>query len=246
VDDEQSARELLTRSLELEGCEVKAARDGKEGLKMAADLSPDLITLDIMMPGMDGWTVLREIKADTKLKDIPVLMVSMIGDRGMSYELGAVDSIQKPVDRKKLRWIVEKYAKGKNNSVLVVEDDPAARANIRSSLEKVDWSVTEAENGAMGLEAVENKKFDLVLLDLMMPVMDGFEFLHKLRDSNSPSARTPVIVITAKDLDAKDRARLTGNVDEIIAKSGRSIEQIIGEVKVALGDAWTTNGAKPL
>jgi PAS domain S-box-containing protein len=246
VDDEQSARELLTRSLELEGCEVKAARDGKEGLKMAAALSPDLITLDIMMPGMDGWTVLRKIKADKNMKDIPVVMVSMIGDRGMSYELGAVDSIQKPVDRKKLRGFVEKYAKGKNNSVLVVEDDPAARANIRSSLEKVDWSVTEAENGAIGLEAVENKKFDLVLLDLMMPIMDGFEFLHKLRVSNSPSAGTPVIVITAKDLDAKDRARLTGNVDEIIAKSGRSIEQIIGEVKVALGDAWTSNGAKPL
>ncbi|MEH6834604.1 response regulator [Falsihalocynthiibacter arcticus] len=246
VDDDQSARELLTRSLELEGCEVKAARDGKEGLKMAADLSPDLITLDIMMPGMDGWTVLRKIKADKNLKDIPVLMVSMIGDRGMSYELGAVDSIQKPIDRKKLRGFVEKYAQGKNNSVLIVEDDPAARANIRSSLEKADWSVTEAENGAIGLEAVENKKFDLVLLDLMMPVMDGFEFLHKLRDSNSPSAGTPVIVITAKDLDAKDRARLTGNVDEIIAKSGRSIVQIIEEVKVALGDAWTSNGAKPL
>jgi PAS domain S-box-containing protein len=246
VDDEQSARDLLTRSLELEGCEVKAARDGNEGLKMAADLSPDLITLDVMMPGMDGWTVLRKIKADKNLKDIPVLMVSMIGDRGMSYELGAVESIQKPVDRKKLRGFVEKYAKGKNNSVLVVEDDPAARANIRSSLEKVGWSVTESENGAFGLEAVENKKFDLVLLDLMMPVMDGFEFLHKLRVSNSPSAGTPVIVITAKDLDAKDRARLTGSVDEIIAKSGRSIEQIIGEVKVALGDAWTSNGAKSL
>jgi PAS domain S-box-containing protein len=246
VDDEQSARDLLTRSLELEGCEVKAARDGNEGLKMAADLSPDLITLDVMMPGMDGWTVLRKIKADKNLKDIPVLMVSMIGDRGMSYELGAVDSMQKPVDRKKLRGFVEKYAKGKNNSVLIVEDDPAARANIRSSLEKVGWSVTEAENGALGLEAVENKKFDLVLLDLMMPVMDGFEFLHKLRDSNSPSAGTPVIVITAKDLDAKDRARLTGSVDEIIAKSGRSVEQIIGEVKVALGDAWASKGAKPL
>jgi len=195
---------------------------------------------------MDGWTVLRKIKADKNLKAIPVLMVSMIGDRGMSYELGAVDAIQKPVDRKKLRGFVEKYAKGKSSSVLVVEDDPAARANIRSSLEKADWKVTEAENGAIGLEAVENKKFDLVLLDLMMPVMDGFEFLHKLRDSNTPSAGTPVIVITAKDLDAKDRVRLTGSVDEIIAKSGRSIEQIMGEVKVALGDAWTSNGVKPL
>ena len=246
VDDEQSARDLLTRSLELEGCEVKAARDGNEGLKMAADLTPDLITLDIMMPGMDGWTVLRQIKADKNLRDIPVLMVSMIGDRGMSYELGAVDAIQKPVDRKKLRGFVEKYAKGKSNCVLVVEDDPAARVNIRSSLEKVNWNVTEAENGLIGLEAIQNKKFDLVLLDLMMPVMDGFEFLHKLRDSNSPSAGTPVIVITAKDLDAKDRARLTGSVDEIIAKSGRSIEQIMGEVKVALGDAWTSKGGKPL
>jgi PAS domain S-box-containing protein len=246
VDDEQTSRELLTRSLEQEGCEVKIARDGVEGLKLAAELLPDLITLDIMMPGMDGWTALRKIKADKKLRDIPVLMVSMIGDRGMSYELGAVDAIQKPVDRKKLRGFIERYAKEKGNSVLIVEDDPSARANIRSSLEKANWKVTEAENGLIGLSAVKSKEFDLILLDLMMPVMDGFEFLHKLRVSDSPSAGAPVIVITAKDLDGQDRARLAGSVDEIVVKSGRPIEQIMEEVKVALGDAWTSDEAKTL
>ncbi len=245
VDDEESARELLTKSLEQQNCEVVVARDGTEGLKLAADLSPDLITLDIMMPGMDGWTVLRKLKADKELRDIPVLMVSMIGDKGMSYELGAVDSMQKPVDRKKLRAFVEKYAKGKSNSVLVVEDDVNARTNLKSFLEKQKWLVTEAENGAVGLEAVKSMKFELILLDLMMPVMDGFEFLHELRASNSPSAATPVIVVTAKDLDAQDRSRLAGSVDEIVSKSGRSIEQIMDEVKTALGDSWDRNGIKP-
>ena len=244
VDDELNARELLTKSLEKEGCEVKVARDGVEALEMAAELHPDLITLDIMMPGMDGWTVLRKIKADQNLRDIPVLMVSMIGDRGMTYELGAVDAIQKPVDRAKLRKFVEKYAKGKTNSVLVVEDDPAARASAKSFLEKLKWNVTEAENGVVGLEAIADKKFDLILLDLMMPVMDGFEFLQKLRASDSPSSKTPIVVVTAKDLDSQDRARLAGSVDDIVSKSGRSIEQIMEEVKSALGGAWAGSGAK--
>jgi PAS domain S-box-containing protein len=244
VDDELNARELLTKSLEKEGCEVKVARDGAEALEMAAKLHPDLITLDIMMPGMDGWTVLRKIKADQNLRDIPVLMVSMIGDRGMTYELGAVDAIQKPVDRAKLRGFVEKYAKRKTNSVLVVEDDPAARARAKSFMEKEKWNVTEAENGAVGLEAIADKKFDLILLDLMMPVMDGFEFLQKLRASDSPSSKTPIVVVSAKDLDSQDRARLAGSVDDIVSKSGRSIEQIMEEVKAALGGAWAGSGAK--
>jgi CheY-like chemotaxis protein len=234
VDDEASARDLLTRALEQQGCQVQCARDGNEGLKLAADLKPDLITLDIMMPGMDGWTVLRKLKADKTLRDIPVLMVSMIGDRGMSYELGAVDAIQKPVDRAKLRMFVDRYAKNATKNALIVEDDESARSNIKSFLKKDGWAVAEAENGAVGLSAAGTKAFDLILLDLMMPVMDGFEFLHNLRASDLPSSHSPVVVVTAKDLNAQDRARLSGSVDDVVSKSGRSVEQIVEEVKASL------------
>ena len=110
IDDEASARELLKKRLEAEGCSVLLAKSGAEGLALAAKHKPTLITLDVMMPGMDGWTVLRRLKDDTNLKDIPVVMISMVGDKAMSYSLGAVESLQKPVDRDKLSGLVKKYA----------------------------------------------------------------------------------------------------------------------------------------
>ncbi|SHI38196.1 PAS domain S-box-containing protein [Shimia gijangensis] len=235
IDDEQNARRLLQRALEQQGCKVILANDGREGLRQAAKYKPNLITLDVMMPGMDGWAVLRSLKSDEALRDIPVLMVSMIGDRGMSYELGAVDALQKPVDRNKLRKFVETYAHSKNKNVLIVEDDPAARSNLKSILEKEKWRVTEAENGAVGLEKAQSTEYQLILLDLMMPVMDGFEFLQSVRSPDCRSSRSPVVVITAKDLDATDRAKLSGSVDQVVAKSGQSIESIMAEVRSALG-----------
>lgn len=246
IDDEQGARRLLQRALEKQGCNVLLANDGREGLRLAAERKPDLITLDVMMPGMDGWAVLRTLKSDEALRNIPVLMVSMIGDRGMSYELGAVDALQKPVDRNKLRKFVETYAYNKDKNVLIVEDDPSARSNLKSVLEKEKWRVTEAENGAIGLENAQSTEYQLILLDLMMPVMDGFEFLQSLRSSDSASSRSPVVVITAKDLDAADRARLSGSVDQVVAKSGQSIESIMAEVRSALGGQLPKNrGLKP-
>jgi len=234
IDDEKTARDLLRRNLEGEGCHVVTASSGSEGLKIAADLRPKLITLDVMMPGMDGWTVLKKLKADPDLKDIPVVMVSMVGDKTMSYALGAVDTMQKPVDRSRLKALVARYSQSKEKSALIVEDDPAARASMKKSLESMKWRVDEAENGAIGLEKVAGEQFELILLDLMMPVMDGFEFLQRLRQGDSPSAKSPVVVVTAMDLDAKDRARLMENVEEVVSKTDQDISEVMNEVRKSL------------
>ena len=121
--------------------------------------------------------------------------------------------------------------------MLIVEDDPAARAPMKKFLESAKWRVEEAENGAVGLEKTAGEHFGLILLDLMMPVMDGFEFLQRLRQGDSPSAKSPVVVVTAKDLDAKDRARLMENVEEVVSKTGRDIEEIMVEIRETLAAA---------
>jgi CheY-like chemotaxis protein len=234
IDDEKTARDLLRRHLENEHCHVATARSGEEGLTIAAKLRPKLITLDVMMPGMDGWAVLKKLKADPDLKDIPVVMVSMVGDKGMSYALGAVEALQKPVDRSRLHELVSRYSQSPDKSVLVIEDDPLARATMKKFLESAKWRVEEAENGAIGLDKVAESDFDVILLDLMMPVMDGFEFLLQLRGRKDETAATPVIVVTAKDLDSKDRAMLQDSVENVIQKSGKSVDDILVEVREAL------------
>ncbi|WP_223427032.1 response regulator [Tateyamaria pelophila] len=230
IDDEASARELLKKRLEAEGCSVVLAKSGAEGLALAAEHLPVLITLDVMMPGMDGWTVLRRLKADNTLKDIPVVMISMVGDKAMSYSLGAVESLQKPVDRGKLSGLVKKYASGGQKTTLVVEDDPAARETMVRTLQGDGWEVDEAENGKIALGKTEQHEFELILLDLMMPVMDGFEFLERLRSSDHPSANTPIIIVTAMELNTEDRKRLQTSVSDVVQKSGGDVEGVLEEI----------------
>jgi len=230
IDDEASARELLKKRLEAEGCSVLLAKSGAEGLALAAEHLPALITLDVMMPGMDGWSVLRRLKADNTLKDIPVVMISMVGDRAMSYSLGAVESIQKPVNRGKLSGLVKKYASSGKKTALVVEDDPAARETMVRTLQGDGWEVDEAENGKIALGKSEQYEFELILLDLMMPVMDGFEFLERLRSSDHPSANTPIIIVTAMELNTEDRKRLQTSVSDVVQKSGGDVEGVLEEI----------------
>jgi len=230
IDDDASARELLRKRLEGEGCQVLLAKSGVEGLDLAARHKPTLITLDVMMPGMDGWTVLRRLKADDNLKDIPVVMVSMVGDKAMSYSLGASDSLQKPVEREKLSRIVKKYAESTAKIALIVEDDPAARNSMARTLASDNWDIVEAENGEVGLEKTKEQEFSVILLDLMMPVMDGFEFLERLRTSNHPSSDSPVVIVTAMELNADDRKRLQSNVQNVVQKSGGDVENVLEEI----------------
>jgi CheY-like chemotaxis protein len=235
IDDDETARELLQRGLEKEeGFEVLQAAGGEAGVKMAREAVPDVITLDVLMPGMDGWAVLKALKSDPATASIPVVMVSMVDDKEIGYALGASDYLLKPFDRDRLAEVLRRY-KGKEPPcpVLVVEDDPATREVIRRTLEGDGWQVTEASNGRVALSAVSTKVPDLILLDLMMPEMDGFEFVAELR-RNEAWKRVPVVVVTAKDLTREDRERLDGYVRRVFQKGAFSRDELIREIRLLL------------
>jgi CheY-like chemotaxis protein len=235
VDDDQTARDLMQRGLEKEGpFEVILASSGEEGVNLAREQKPDVITLDVLMPGMDGWAVLKALKADRATASIPVVMVSMVDDKEIGYALGASDYVIKPFDREKLAATLARYkCAAPPCPVLVVEDDPATREVIRRTLEGDGWQVTEADNGRAALSAVASKVPDLILLDLMMPEMDGFEFVSELR-RNEAWRRVPVVVVTAKDLSRDDRERLDGYVRKIFQKGDFSRDELIREIRLLL------------
>jgi signal transduction histidine kinase/DNA-binding response OmpR family regulator len=236
IDDDPVQRELMQRFLGREGFQVAAAAGGEEGLCLARQVRPAAITLDVMMPGMDGWTVLAALKADPELRDIPVIMVTMVDDPARGFSLGAADFATKPVNRARMSRLLKKYTCGNPPcSVLVVDDDDAARARTRIILEKEGWKVTEAVDGRVALEAMVDARPRLILLDLMMPEMDGFEFADQVR--RHPEWRSiPIVVVTSRDLSAADRRRLNGYVETILQKAGDSPEALLHQVRDLLGD----------
>ena len=231
IDDDPAARDLMRRFFIKEGFRVEEAADGEAGLRLARELQPDVITLDVLMPGMDGWAVLTALKADPALSEIPVIMLTIVDDKNMGFALGAAEYVTKPIDRERLSAILKKYTTGgTSRPVLIVEDDSATRAMLRRSLEKEGWQVTEADNGRVALERMDEAEPELILLDLMMPEMDGFEFLDELRQRKEQRA-IPVVVITAKDLTEEDRRRLNGGVARVVEKGAYSREALLGQVR---------------
>ncbi|MEP7284396.1 MAG: response regulator [Chloroflexota bacterium] len=231
IDDEPAVRELMLRFLTKEGYRVETAAGGDEGLRRARELHPDIITLDVMMPNMDGWAVLSALKADTALAPIPVVMLTIVSDKNLGYALGASDYLTKPVDRDQLMSILRKHqCETISCEILVVEDDLATREMISRTLQKEGWDVDQAENGRVALEHIAKKLPGLILLDLMMPEMDGFEFVAELR-KNEAWRKIPVVVITAMDLNQAERQRLSGLVEGILEKGAYSQEDLFTEVR---------------
>ena len=231
IDDDPSACELMVRSLSKEGFHVLTANEGVDGLRVAREARPHVITLDVLMPGMDGWSVLRELKADPKLSNIPVIMITMADDRSTGYALGASEYLTKPIDREKLSASVQRYRHG-SQIVLVVEDDDDTREMMVRTLANDGWKVREAANGRVALGRVNEAVPDLILLDLMMPEMDGFEFISRVR-AESRWRRIPVIVVTAKTLTTEDLARLNGQVQHLVHKgeySGKAVLAALDEL----------------
>jgi CheY-like chemotaxis protein/anti-sigma regulatory factor (Ser/Thr protein kinase) len=220
VDDDVTVRELVERHLERAGFAVVTADGGQEGLRLVRELRPAAVTLDIMMPDLDGWTVLAAIKGDPALTNIPVVLMSIIDEKSRGYTLGAADYLVKPVDRTKLVETLTRICGSAGGRALVVDDDEVVRRGVRQALEPIGWKMTEAENGEVAVETLETARPDVIILDLMMPKMDGFEFLDQVR-RRSDWQNIPVVVITAKDLTQEDRDRLNGGVERIIQKSDR-------------------------
>jgi len=227
IDDEATVRDLMRRFLAREGYDVVAASNGEEGLRLARELAPDAITLDVMMPGMDGWAVLAALKADAQTAAIPVVMLTIVDDKNLGYALGAADYLTKPIDRDRLLEALAKFRR--DRPILVVDDDAAVRELLRRILEKEGYRVVEATNGRAALEALAKTAPGLILLDLMMPEMDGFELVEALREHETWRA-LPVLVITAKELTSEDRRRLNGYVERILQKGAASREVLLREV----------------
>jgi signal transduction histidine kinase/DNA-binding response OmpR family regulator len=238
IDDDAVIQDLLTSFLTKEGYEVSVAENGEDGLRRARELRPDVITLDVTMPGMDGWSVLSSLKQDSELAGIPVIMLTMIDDRSTGYALGAAEYMTKPVDRDRLGTLLGKYNRLRHRPVLLVEDDADTCQLLQNALQKDGWKVQVADNGRVALEWISGGTASfsfpgLVLLDLMMPELDGLTFLDIFR--RIPNAReVPVIVLTAKDLTAEERHRLNGSVQKVLQK-GMSTDLVLKEVRDLLG-----------
>jgi len=236
IDDDPAVHDLMRRSLAKDGFHIETAADGKTGIELARQLKPAVITLDVMMPHMDGWSVLTTLKADPATADIPVIMLTIVDDKQMGFALGAADYITKPIDFERLHHVVERYRRSTHQPmVLVIEDEPTTREMLRRNLEKDGWVVAVAENGKVGLEQLKQTPPALILLDLMMPEMDGFEFLEELRERED-GKHIPVLVITAKDLTEEDHQRLNGSVERIIQKGSTSHTEVLELVRRLLTD----------
>ena len=231
VDDDEDARALATRVLSSEGYRVITAANGPEGLRLAKEQHPMAITLDVLMPQMDGWAVLTALKSDPDLADIPVIMVTMTGDQNLGYALGASDFMTKPIDRARLTALLKRYACPRVPCrVLIVDDDPVSRATMRPVMEAEGWEVDGAEDGASGLRRVAADPPDLILLDLIMPGMSGFEVAAKLH--GNPAWRSiPVVVMTAKDLTHVDRERLNGLVARVLQKGTDGTDGLLAAIR---------------
>lgn len=231
VDDDPTVCEMMQRYLTREGFHVVTAADGDEGLRIARQIVPSVITLDVVMPEKDGWDVLKALKSERELAGIPVVMMTVVDKRNKGYALGASDYLVKPVDREQLISVLEKYRSAdSSNSILVVEDDPDMRRRLLSALSAEDWNVDEAENGRVALDRLMSMQPNLILLDLMMPEMDGFEFLTELRKNNLHD-KIPVVVVTGADLTEEEHRHLNGGVEKILSKSAYSREQLFEEVR---------------
>jgi CheY-like chemotaxis protein len=232
VDDSPAARELVRRVLSREGFRVETAADADEGLRLARAVHLDVIILDVLMPRADGWAMLAALKADENLRDIPVIILTILDDRNLGFALGASDYLIKPLDRDRLVAALVKQRRSDRDGrrALVVEDDEATRQLLSRMLHKEGWVVMDSPNGRVGLERLANGAVDLIVLDLMMPEMDGFEFVAELR-KHAAWRSIPVVVVTAKDVAPEDRARLNGDVESILEKGGSSREALLAEVR---------------
>ncbi len=242
IDDDPVARDLMRRALAHDGVCVEFAGNGDEGLQRARELRPDVILLDVMMPHKDGWKVLAELKADPELSCIPVVLVTILDNKQMGYALGASEYLVKPVNFERLNEVVQRLQRAPSNgqgrpqgdgSVLVVEDDPSLRELERRTLEKSGWHVEEAANGREAIDSVRKRRPAMIVLDLLMPEMDGFDVIEQLR--REPEWRDiPVVVVTAHELSAQERESLKNRVTQVVQKGGYSLEELAGIVRESI------------
>lgn len=227
VDDDPAVHDVLTPTLSKNGYHVIHARDGAEALATLRKTPPDVVTLDVMMPNVDGWSVLAEMKSDPALAHIPVIMLTIVDDRNLGWSLGASEYMTKPIDRERLVTLVHRFTNRSADAVvLIVDDDPEVRNVISATLGNAGLKTAEAANGQTAVDwLAANPPPNLILLDLMMPEMDGFQFLEHL-SADPAQPKVPVVVLTAKDLTAAERAYLAQRTVLVLGKSTQPISSL--------------------
>ena len=228
VDDDPAVHDVLTPTLTKNGYRVIHARDGAEALATLRKTPPDVVTLDVMMPNVDGWSVLAEMKSDHTLAHIPVIMLTIVDDRNLGWSLGASEYMTKPIDRERLVTLVHRFTNRSADAVvLIVDDDPEVRNVISATLRSAGLKTAEAANGRAAVDwLAANPPPNLVLLDLMMPEMDGFQFLEHF-STHPNQLRMPVVVLTAKDLTAAEKAYLAERTVLVLGKSTQPISSLV-------------------
>jgi len=234
IDDDTAIHGLVRRLFDKHPVEVAVARNGEEGMRMARVLDPRVITLDVVMEGADGWEILRRLKADPKLSRIPVILLSILDNHGDPRGFLAEEVFTKPVDIDRLSGAILRHAaSGRAQSALIVDDSSDARGDVRKQLGRLGWTIHEAADGAEALEKCAAIHPGVVVLDLMMPNVDGFEFLSRLRATDS-GRDTPVLVVTAMDLDPAQRQRLKQQAAAVVNKGSLRGNDLIAQILATL------------
>ncbi len=235
VDDDETAQNLLVRLLQTAGFAVCVAKDGDEGLRLAQELRPMAITLDILMPRMDGWAVLSALQSDARTRDIPVFMVSMVTDETLGGVMGARECLSKPVSRDALLAALGRYrALSQGMTVLHIEDDRASIHLVQRMLESQGCTVLTALDGAAALDILDKQTPDVILLDLLLPERDGFSVAEELRQ-DPRWQQIPILVVTGKQLEATDHARLQGHVEKILQKGSYTKADLLRTLRALKG-----------
>lgn len=234
VEDDRRSFDLLRAYLEAAGVRVVGARDGEEGLDTVRRLSPAGVILDILLPGIDGWEVLARLKADPRTAPIPVIVVSMLDERGRGFALGAAEYLVKPVGKEQLLAAVYRAAAmpEREHTVVAIDDEPLAIELVRANLEPEGWTVLGAPTGQEGLTLIRERQPCVVLLDLLMPGMDGFEVVEALRAE--PGTRSvPVVILTSKSMTPQDKERLRGRITYVARKTEFDLSGLAGLLRWA-------------
>jgi len=235
VEDDPAAAELLTRQLLAAGYRTEVARTGTEALAQARRLQPAAITLDIILPEVDGWEVITRLKSDERTSSIPIVVVSVVDNPELGLALGAIDYLVKPIEANDLiqrlnRFNLKRASATDAIRVLVVDDEPANRTLLTRALEPAGFTVVPASGGREAIELAKSMKPDLVLLDLMMPEVTGFDVVEALR-ADEATRDTPIMIVTATNLTEADKRLLNGRVSKILSRGSVATTDIVGLLK---------------
>ncbi|MGH9419719.1 MAG: response regulator, partial [Thermoanaerobaculia bacterium] len=230
VEDEDMAYSTLATYLQAAAYVPIRARNAAEALRLARSIKPVAITLDIVLPGAQGWDVLRALKADAATANLPVIIVSMMDNRELGLAFGADDYFVKPVDwtrlMRRLREITVRTASPKHPRLLLIDDDVSVHDMLEAELTKQGYQLEKAFSGNEGLQKAEASRPDVIILDLAMPGMSGFEVAAQLKVSDTTS-RIPILAFTAKELTASDRQQLRDGFHAVVAKGSSSGKRLI-------------------